>query len=330
MTPISTLLNTLRKEAQGILDLEMHIKASPHAQESIRHCIASLQACLATRNQIIVSGVGKSAIIGKKFVATLTSTGAPSLFMHPIEGLHGDLGIARDGDLALLLSHSGNSRELLDLVPHLRKRGVKLVALTRSQTSPLGRTCDICLEIPVETEACPFNLAPTTSTTTALALCDALALALLEAQKFDMAAFAANHPGGSLGQKLERRVSEVMIPASLCGSLTADALMDEVAQTLTDFPLGALTILDKDKKLLGLITEGDLRRAIIQNKGLKQAVFAKDIMTRQPLSIDSDSLAMAAYQMMEGGERPINVLVVLSKEGHWLGLLRIHDILRRT
>ncbi|RJX31187.1 MAG: KpsF/GutQ family sugar-phosphate isomerase [Desulfurivibrio sp.] len=277
-------------------------------------------------SRIIITGIGKSGIIGQKISATLNSTGTPSFFLHPVEAMHGDLGIVDHHDVVLALSYSGETTELNMLLPVLKKRGVKTIALTGNKNSTLASFADVVLSARVPREACPLGLAPTASTTAALALGDALAVVLIEKKKFAASDFRKNHPGGSLGERLKTRVQEVMITGPLIPLTTPDATMREAITILNEKNLGAVIIADDNRRLCGIITDGDLRRQLSLSKPLDlDRLQVRELMTPSPKTIEEDLLAADALSIMQRHE--VTILPVLNKAGLLAGMLHLHDLL---
>ena len=276
----------------------------------------------SSRGRVIVSGVGKSGIVARKIAATLTSTGTPATFLHPIEGLHGDLGIVGPDDVALLLSKSGETAELLPLVDELERFGVKLIAITADPRSTLARNADVALDAWVREEACPHDLAPTTSTTAALALGDALAVALLEVRGFRREDFARLHPGGALGRKLTTRVSDVMLVEDL-PILPPDATVREAVVALAE--RRGIVVAVVDARLVGVFTSGDFTR-LVEHRSDWLAVRLGDVMRRDPKTARPDELGSAvAYRMQEHGIMAVPVV----DDAHVLvGVVHLHDLLR--
>lgn len=282
--------------------------------------VSLLAAC---RGRVVVSGVGKSGTIARKIAATLTSTGTPASFLHPVDGLHGDLGIVGKDDIAIVLSKSGASNELLVLVDHLKRLGVPVVAMTGDAVSPLAKQADVVLDAAVESEACPFDLAPTTSTTVALALGDALAVALLEHKGFKVEDFARLHPGGALGRRLLLTVRDVMVADSL-PALRPDASMKECVILLAE-KRGTVAIVDAARVIQGVVTSGDLTRLMEKRDDFLGAKVT-DIMTRTPRLAAPDELAGAAVYRME--QHGIMAMPVVESDGTLVGIVHLHDLLR--
>jgi arabinose-5-phosphate isomerase len=285
--------------------------------------VAAVEAILASTGRVIVSGVGKSGIIGRKIAATLTSTGTPATFLHPVEALHGDLGIVGPGDIAILLSKSGESDELRGLVEFFGRSGVTRIAITARSASSLGRHSDIVLDCEVGEEACPHDLAPTTSTTAALAMGDALAVALLQRRGFGREDFARLHPGGALGRRLLLRVSDVMVVSDL-PVLPPDASMRECVVLLAE-KRGTVAVVDGETTLLGVVTSGDLTRLMERKEGFFD-VSVTEAMTRTPKTARPDQLAAEAVGLME--RAGIMALPVTDQEDRLLGMVHLHDLMR--
>ena len=274
--------------------------------------------------KVVVTGMGKSGHVGRKIAATLASTGTPAFFLHAAEALHGDLGMLERHDLVLAVSNSGETAEILDLVPHVKRLGLPLVALTGRVDSTLGRTADAVLDVSVAEEACPLGLAPTASTTAALAMGDALAVALLEHRGFRSEDFAALHPAGTLGRKL-LRVADLMhttdaVPRVRLGSSMADALLEMTAKRL-----GVTAVVDDAGRLVGIVTDGDLRRALGAGEAL-MSLTVTDVMGRHPKTIDAGALAAFAVATME--RHAITVLFIVDADGGLAGVIHLHDLLR--
>jgi arabinose-5-phosphate isomerase len=281
--------------------------------------------CLAgSSGRIVVSGMGKSGHVARKIAATFASTGTPALFVHPAEASHGDLGMILPGDAILALSNSGETAELADIVAHARRFGLPLVAITACAGSTLALSADVTLLLPQSAEACPMGLAPTTSTTMQMALGDALAVALLTRQGFTEAEFRRFHPGGRLGARL-RRVRDLMHAGDAMPLAEAGTPMDRALVLMTEKRFGCLGVTGRDGVLLGIITDGDLRRAMGPDL-LTRTV--DDVMTRSPRTIGPDALAAEALHAMNAHQRPVTALFVVGADGKVAGILHIHDLLR--
>jgi arabinose-5-phosphate isomerase len=274
---------------------------------------------LSTPGRVIVSGMGKSGIIGNKIAATLASTGTPSFSVHPAEAYHGDLGMFTAEDIAILISYSGETEEVIRLIPSLRHFGVKIIALVGNPESTLGRNSDLVLDVSVEREACPNNLAPTTSTTVTLAMGDALAVALIERREFKPQDFAVFHPGGSLGRRLLTRVKDVMhTELPICASRDS---MKDVIMTATRTGLGLAVVVDNGE-IKGVITDGDLRRALFNHETL-EGLKAENVMTRNPLVVNENEMFADAENIMLKAN--VTSLLVVSEQGALSGVLKLQD-----
>jgi arabinose-5-phosphate isomerase len=285
----------------------------------------AVQLILDCKGRVVVSGMGKSGHIGGKIAATLASTGTPAFFMHPGEASHGDLGMIAHDDVVLALSNSGESNEIVSIVPLIKRRGAKLVAMTGNPNSTLAREADAHLNAAVDKEACPLNLAPTASTTAALALGDALAVALLDARGFSADDFARTHPGGSLGRRLLIHVRDVMHSGDALPKIDHDASLKVALLEMTKKGLGMTAVVDADGKVAGVFTDGDLRRALEHALDLQQARVI-DLMTRNPKTIRADELAVAAVEKMD--TLKINGLLVIDDDNTLVGALNMHDLLK--
>jgi arabinose-5-phosphate isomerase len=275
------------------------------------------------RGKVILTGVGKSGIIAQKITATLNSTGTPAFYMHPNDALHGDLGMAQPGDLILILSKSGDTPELAQLLPALKKLGVKIIALTGNATSLLARAADVQLDCSVDREACPYDLAPTASTTAMLALGDALAVVLYERKGFTRENFAATHPGGTIGRRLLLKLEDLMKQGEAIPSVAATAPFQEVLVEISRKRLGA-TLVTKGRRLLGIITDGDLRR-LLEKRADIYAMRASEMMTAGPMVAPAEMLGSAALVMLEDHKR--THLPVVDARGRLLGIVHIHDLI---
>ncbi len=304
----------LRMEADAVAALEDRIGDE---------FAAAVEAVLAATGRVIVSGVGKSGIVGRKIAATLTSTGTPAVFLHPVEALHGDLGIVGPQDVAILLSKSGESEELRGLLEWLGRTGVRVVALTGGRGSSLARQAEVVLDVSVAEEACPHDLAPTSSTTAAIAMGDALAVALLLRRGFGRDDFARFHPGGSLGRRLLLRVEDAMATEKL-PLLGPDATMRECVVYLAE-RRGTVAVVDGERRLLGVVTSGDLTR-LMEREEHFFSVTVSEVMTSDPLHTEPGQLAATAVGLME--RRGIMALPVLDEERRVVGMAHLHDLMR--
>lgn len=286
---------------------------------------AACEHLLACRGRVIVTGMGKSGHIGNKIAATLASTGTPSFFVHPAEASHGDLGMITSDDVVIALSNSGETAEVLTILPVIKRKGAILIGMTGRPDSTLARLADVHLHVSAREEACPLNLAPTSSTTAALAMGDALAIALLEARGFTAEDFALSHPGGALGRRLLLSVDDVMHSGERLPTVPVSASLAEALLEMTRKGLGMTTVLDQQGMLAGIFTDGDLRRMLDRGIDVRKATIA-DVMSSKPVTIESGHLAAEALQVME--TRKINGLVVCDKQQRPIGALNMHDLLR--
>jgi arabinose-5-phosphate isomerase len=286
----------------------------------------AVELILAQGGKVVVTGLGKSGRVGEKLVATLSSTGTPAVFLHPVEAAHGDLGIYSNGDPTILISKSGTTAELLRLVPILRQLKSPLIGILGNVKSPLSNAVDIILDASVQTEADPHNLTPTASTSVALALGDALAIALMLTRKFKPEDFAKNHPAGQLGRNLRLSVREVMKTGDQIAWAALDDPLKQVIIAMTKRPLGAACVISQDETLMGLVTDGDLRRALQVHDDIR-GLRVVDVMTKSPVTVSPSATLHEALQVMENRNSQISVLpVVEPATGRILGLLRLHDI----
>lgn len=313
---LEVLNRVLRQEAAALT----HI--SENMPRGLGSAFELLRAC---EGRIVVSGVGKSALIGQKMVATFNSTGSPALFMHAADALHGDLGAVHAKDVAILLSKSGDTDELKALVPILQVLGNKIIAITCSETSFLSRQADAAIVLEMQEEADPNNLAPTVSTLLQLAVGDALAIALLENRGFTRENFARFHPGGNLGKQLYTRVADLMHRESIPQSRPADNLRQIIAD-ISMGKLGATAVVDPENHLIGLITDGDLRRLMLREDIDLSQVVAGDIMSPLPKTISETEMAVEAFQRMRTNS--ITQLPVLDANARYIGIIHIHDLLK--
>ncbi|MBT3310439.1 MAG: KpsF/GutQ family sugar-phosphate isomerase [Desulfobacterales bacterium] len=274
--------------------------------------------------RVIIGGIGKSGIIGQKIVATLNSTGSRSIFLHPVEAMHGDLGIVCKNDIFLALSNSGETDEINILVPAIKEIGCPVIAFTGNIESSLAKSSDIVIDVSVDKEACPLGLAPTASTTAVLAMGDALAVALINKKKFKSSDFKKIHPGGLLGQRLSSKVTEIMLPEDSVPWVSNNSSFQEAIEIMNRFELGVTLILDSEKNLKGIITDGDIRRLVAEKKVL-DSLSTEDVMTKGPLTVASNMPVYDALNIME--QHQITVLPVINKRGQVKGIIHLHDIL---
>ncbi|MCL7748038.1 KpsF/GutQ family sugar-phosphate isomerase [Halalkalibacter alkaliphilus] len=312
---LKSMREVLEKEAQAILDLS----------DSIGHSMEeAIELILQCEGRVVITGIGKSGIIGRKINATMASTGTPSLFLHPSEGLHGDLGMVTRHDVVIAISNSGESEEVINLIPSIKKIGAKIIGISKNSQSTLGLKSDIVLNIGNVKEACPLGLAPTTSTTVTLALGDALAIALLEARKFQPEDFALYHPAGSLGRKLLLTVNDVVQntrknPIVLTGETVKDALFQMTAQGM-----GAATIVDEQGFMVGILTDGDIRRAFALTDNVL-TTKVEDLCNLTPVIIKDGALAAEALELME--DKKVNVLPVVDEMKRPIAMIHLYDLM---
>lgn len=307
---------TVAMEAQAVNELHNRIDAS---------FVTACETLLACAGRVIVTGMGKSGHIGNKIAATLASTGTPSFFVHPGEASHGDLGMITKNDVVLALSNSGNTAEVVTLLPLIKRLGIPLISMTGDSNSALAQAALANLNVAVSEEACPLNLAPTTSTTVTLVMGDALAIALLESRGFSAEDFAFSHPGGALGRKLLLRVSDIMHADNEVPRVAPDTPLHKALLEMTEKGFGMTTVTNVEGELLGVFTDGDLRR-IIDSKMDISAVNISEVMTKNPKIVKHDMLAAEALTIME--KASITAVVVENTSNHPIGVLHMHDILR--
>jgi len=306
----------IRKEAEAILNLEKKINSEfQKAVEMVLKC----------KGRVIVTGMGKSGLIGKKIAATLASTGTSAIFLHPVEGLHGDLGVVRRDDVVIAITKSGETEELQQLFPLFKRLGVPIISLTGNPKSPAAEKSDVVLDVSVDEEACPNNLVPTSSTTAALVMGDALAIALLEERHFSAEDFALLHPGGYLGKRLLLKVKDIMHTGTDIPIISEDANMKEVILEMTSKRFGATTIVNEKKELVGIFTDGDLRRLVEKTEEIFK-LKAREVMTRNPKTISEEELAAKAINRMEFYN--ITCLIVADGKKEPIGILHLHDLLK--
>jgi arabinose-5-phosphate isomerase len=308
--------------ARKVLTIEAHAILSliPRLGDHFEQAIELLAKC---RGRVVTTGMGKSGIVCKKIAATLASTGTPSLFLHPAEAIHGDLGMLAAGDVVLALSNSGETREIISLLETVKRLGIPLISLVGSTRSTLARNSDVVLDVSVEEEACLFGLAPTASTTAALALGDAIAVCLSEKKGLRIEEFARLHPGGKLGKRLTP-VRELMHTGEQVPRVDAEAGMEEVIYEMSRKGLGVTSVTEEDGTLAGVISDGDLRRLLQREKEAVLGKRAGECMTRNPVTIGPDELATKALNLLE--KRKITSLMVTDETGRIVGLIHLHDL----
>ena len=323
---MSTSLTTdeLLALAARVLDIES--RAIKSLGERLDASFATACAlCLDTSGRIVVTGMGKSGHIGGKIAATLASTGTPAFFVHPAEASHGDLGMITDQDLLLAVSYSGETQEVVTMLPLIKRMGIRLISMTGKPTSTLAKVADAHLDVSVSEEACPLNLAPTASTTASLAMGDALAVALLESRGFTAEDFARSHPSGTLGKRLLLRIADVMHTGTDIPSVDADATLGQGLMEISENGLAMTAILGPEQTILGIFTDGDLRRALDAQIDIHKTLM-KDVMHRNSKTASADMLAAEAVHLME--EHKITALLIEDSKRRLVGALNIHDLFR--
>jgi arabinose-5-phosphate isomerase len=311
---LETARRVLRIEAEAIESLAARLDAT------FDRAVETLLAC---KGRVVVTGMGKSGLIGRKMAATFSSTGTPSVFLHPAEALHGDLGMVLAGDAVLAVSYSGETEEIAALLPTIKRLALPLVTLTGSLRSTLAAASDVVLDVSVREEACSLNLAPTASTAAAMAMGDALAIALLDRRGFSHDDFAALHPGGRLGKRL-LRVRDLMHAGDALPRVAPEAKIADVIYEISRKGLGMTTVLSAKGELLGIVTDGDLRRLMQQRRGETFELVAGECLTQHPVTIGPDEFASAALHLME--QRKITSVVVMDADGRVAGVLHLHDL----
>lgn len=313
---ILSAIRTIRQELESIEQL------IPRIDGQFEKACTLMLGCTG---RVVVMGIGKSGHVANKIAATLASTGTPAFFVHPGEASHGDLGMITKDDVIIVLSNSGTTKELISLVPLFKRLGVPLLSMTGNTTSILAQASDVHLDVSVEKEACPLDLAPTSSTTVCLVMGDALAVSLLEARGFSAEDFAFSHPGGALGRKLLLKVSDIMLDGQDIPKVLADEKLSSALTEMTSKGLGMTTVVDSSHELLGIFTDGDLRRCV--DKGIDiQCAIVKEVMTASPTTISKNCLAVEALNLMEN--KKITALVVEDNDKAPVGIIHMHDLLR--
>lgn len=307
----------LKIEAQAIMDLVDRV--GPGFEKAV-HMI------LKAKGRVILTGMGKSGLVGRKIASTLNSTGTPALFLHPAEAIHGDLGMVTQDDIVLAISNSGQTTEISNILPILKNMGTKIIAFTGRPDSSIAMESDIVIDVSVEREACPMGLAPTASTTAALAMGDALAVVLINCRRFDKKDFKRFHPGGSLGERLSIKVKEVMFTDDHIPSVVLGSKVEHAIKEMDSKGIGATLVVDKDNRLAGILTDGDLRRALIKRKDI-HSLQVEEIMSPSPKTIEEDQRAAEAIGIMELYE--ITHLVIVNKQKKVKGVVHLHDLLGR-
>jgi len=309
--------NVLAIEARAIQALSSRLGAA---------FVAAVNLLFECRGRVVATGIGKSGHVARKFAATLASTGTPAFFVHPAEANHGDLGMIAEGDIVVMLSNSGETDELVALAPHFKRLGAKLIALTGNESSSLAQLADVHLDASVEIEACPHNLAPTASTTAALALGDALALALLDARGFTLQDFARSHPGGTLGRRLLTHVRDIMRTGGELPIVVREAPLADALAVMSAKAMGMTVVVDADGRVAGVFTDGDLRRCV-RSIGDVRTARLSDVMTKTPRTIGPDQLAIDCVELMETAPK-VTQLLVVDVHGKLIGAVHMHDLFR--
>lgn len=317
-------IETIASQIRSVIDQEAAaLRAVSHAVNGkFTEAVRLMERC---RGKVIVTGIGKSGLIAQKIASTLASTGTPSLYMHPAEGMHGDIGLVQRQDLVLAVGKSGESDELNGILPALKRLRVKIIAITAKQDSTLSRYAAVVLVTPVEKEACPLNLAPTCSTTAALAVGDALAVTLMKRRGFQKKHFAMLHPGGQLGKRLILRVCDVMRSGEHNPTVRLNDTIGQMLSEMTAKRAGAVSVVNGSGKLAGLVTDHDIRRALERGGNLASQSIAQ-IMNPRPTSIRFDRLAIEAADIMTNRKNPFLVLPVINRQGRPVGMIHLHDI----
>lgn len=308
--------NVLMIEEQGLAAVRERIGA-----EFLR----AIERIMDCPTRLVITGIGKSGIIGQKIAATLNSTGTPSFFLHPVEAMHGDLGMVSATDVVLAISYSGETLELNTLLNSLKRRGNPIIAMTGGANSSLALAADVVLNIAVPREACPLGLAPTASTTATLAMGDALSVVLLNRKKFQAEDFRFNHPGGSLGERLKVKVCEVMLTGEKIPVISQESSTFEAIRVLNEKNIGAILVIDRSNHVVGIVTDGDVRRYILESSGFLTEMGVSELMTLDPISIEPDILAADALSIMQRHE--ITVLPIVDREKKLSGILHLHNLL---
>jgi arabinose-5-phosphate isomerase len=313
------------ERAKEIIDIEMEAlaKVRDGLGDEFGRAVRLMLDGLRHGHKIVVTGVGKNLPIGRKIAATLTSTGSPAVFMHPSDAMHGDLGILLPGDVLLALSYSGESDELISLVPNVRRSSAKIIAITASKDSALGRLSDEVVTIAIDREACPFNLAPTASTTVTLAVGDALAMVLLEARGFGREDYAKLHPGGAIGRTLLVRVADIMRKGDRVAAVTAGATVRDAVLAMTKAKAGAVAVTGEGGRVVGIFTDGDLRRHLPETPDMNERRI-DDIMTPSPIVLHEDQLAVDILTLFE--KHNIDDLIIVDASGRLAGMVDIQDL----
>ena len=322
-----TLYQCMKEESSAILAAAKRLN-----NDQVEKILVLMEKSYKNKKKLVLTGVGKSGIVARKLAATFTSIGLTSIYLNPLDALHGDLGIVDKDDLCILLSNSGETEELINLIPHLKSKGSVQIGILGNLNSNLAMLSDFSLDAGVDKEVCPLNLAPTASTTVAMAIGDALAVVWMDKRGISRKDFAINHPAGKLGKELTLKVFDLMKPSNQLNPLSKNSSLYEVITELTRGSIGSCLIKEEDKnnKLIGLITDGDLRRSLKNHDPNNwKTLIAEEIMTKDPIVIKSDRLAIEALELMEKNKKkPISLLPVIGENYEFVGILRLHDLIQ--
>lgn len=321
---VAMTLNSINELAKDVLDIEAKaiLRLKNNVGDDFDKAVDILYNC---KGRVIVTGMGKSGLIGKKIAATMSSTGTPAYFLHPAESTHGDSGVITRNDVIIAISNSGETQELLNLLPLIKRFGCEMIGMTGNLNSTLAKTSEVTLDISVEREACPLGKAPTASTTATLAMGDALAVCLMEKKGFTKEDFLMYHPSGKLGKGLTYKVRDLMITGDKMPVVSDDETFTDVINTISEYKLGMAMVVDSDRKLSGVLTDGDIRRTVIKYHDISK-LRIKDVMTSNPKRITSDAYAASALNLME--KFSITALAVVDENNVPVGVIHVHDLLR--
>lgn len=321
---VAMTLNSINELAKDVLDIEAKaiLRLKNNIGDDFDKAVDILYNC---KGRVIVTGMGKSGLIGKKIAATMSSTGTPAYFLHPAESTHGDSGVITRNDVIIAISNSGETQELLNLLPLIKRFGCEMIGMTGNLNSTLAKTSEVTLDISVEREACPLGKAPTASTTATLAMGDALAVCLMEKKGFTKEDFLMYHPSGKLGKGLTYKVRDLMITGDKMPVVSDDETFTDVINTISEYKLGMAMVVDSDRKLSGVLTDGDIRRTVIKYHDISN-LRIKDVMTSNPKRITSDAYAASALNLME--KFSITALAVVDENNIPVGVIHVHDLLR--
>lgn len=321
---VAMTLNSINELAKDVLDIEAKaiLRLKNNIGDDFDKAVDILYNC---KGRVIVTGMGKSGLIGKKIAATMSSTGTPAYFLHPAESTHGDSGVITRNDVIIAISNSGETQELLNLLPLIKRFGCEMIGMTGNLNSTLAKTSEVTLDISVEREACPLGKAPTASTTATLAMGDALAVCLMEKKGFTKEDFLMYHPSGKLGKGLTYKVRDLMITGDKMPIVSDDETFTDVINTISEYKLGMAMVVDSDRKLSGVLTDGDIRRTVIKYHDISK-LRIKDVMTSNPKRITSDAYAASALNLME--KFSITALAVVDENNVPVGVIHVHDLLR--